>query len=500
MEHEDFVKRLEAVSKGIKGGKDAITATNPPAGRDKPEVDSKAAGADPFEAKLGKFGDNSISKNFLTLARADKQFHFLGEDSVLENPRAFLRKRHGIDAPEHLRGKHVVTPDQLEAIIGTLLLKGQGKEGVPFHEWLVRSDTGFDKTAPAIAQAAAKGAFGQNGSFIQRALDVTSGGPLIRTDIEQVVYEVYLRKFPAAESVRKIPANGIKHTYNRRTATGDAATIDDLGDMSAAMVNSTYGLEQNSHIATIVSPRAIGLKLRYAVQQSGMTYNLDGNDSLEIMAGLTAIAKKNQTLVLQGNSSTAAKTLDDEEGLTDAKGFDGLRTILKGAGTSITKANADAFVDCINKAVGQIMNAGGDVENLLVMMSVAVRFALNLEMQQFMRVTNKTPGGGFDTALSANGLVTLGEWLSKILSVPADAQGNGLGYYTFGGNVVEDIDVIEPSGLALAYLGSATPVILELPIGFNHQLSQVYYPFLMNGLVVYIPEFNRKVRVPRQSI
>jgi hypothetical protein len=497
---ESFLSRLDSITKRLEVGKEAAIAAHPPVDGEKPAVESKDDGIDPFDTQQKKFGENSIAKCFLTLARADKQFHHLGEDRVLENPRGFLRKKHGADAPDALRGKYVVADHEIEAMIGTLLQQGFGKEGVPLNDWMRGSSSGYDVTAQGLAQAAQKGLFGRDSEGVRKALDASTGSVLIRTDIEPVLYEVYLRRFPAAEVIRRIPANGIVHTYNRRTAPGAAVTITDLGDMSAAMVNSTLGQVQSSHIATIVSPRAIGLKLRYAVQQSGMGFNLDGNDNLELVAAMYAIANKNQSLMLQGNSATASKTLDDEEGLTDANGFDGIRAILKGAGTSINKATSDAYVDIINKAVGQIMNAGGDVNNLLVEMSVAIRFALNLELQQFLRVIDRAPGGGIDTALSANGIVTIGEWLSKIMSVPANTQGTGLGYYTYNTVVTEDVDVFDPSGLAFAYLGSPNPVILELPIGFNNQLSQVYYPFLMNGLVFYVPEFGRKVRVPRQTI
>lgn len=499
MDNQEFMSRLEGVAKKLAGGKEAALASNPPAGQEKPEVDSKAHGSDPFETKEARFGDNSLAKCFLGLARADKQFHHLGADKVLENPRDYLRKRHGAEAGP-LAGQYVVSDADLEAMIGTLLQRGQGKAGVPVVEFLSRGAGGYNAGAQVLDGAAQKGMFGQGGEMVRKALDTTVGGPLIRTDLDPLVYEAYLRDFPAAEVIRRIPANGKVHTYNQRTAPGTASTIGELGDMSGAATNSTYGQEQNSNISIIVSPRAIGLKARYAIQQSGMGYNVDGNDNLEIMGGLTAIANKNQSLMLQGNKTTAAKTLDDEEGLTGANDYDGLRTMLKDAGTSLTKAAGESYADAINRAVGQIMNAGGSVRNLLVLMSVGVRFQVNVEMQQFLRVNDRAPAGGLDTALSANGIVTLGEWLTRIMSVPAASQSQGLGYYTFGGNVVEDVDVIDPNGLAFAYLGSGTPVILELPIGFNNVLSQVYYPFLMNGLVCYIKAFHRKVRVPQQTI
>src|SRR3712207_8269908 len=48
------------------------------------------------------------------------------------------------------------------------------------------------------------------------------------------------------------------------------------------------------------------------------------------MGAMRGIARKKQTLICQGNSSAAAQTLDDEDGLYSATDHDGLRTLLKG--------------------------------------------------------------------------------------------------------------------------------------------------------------------------
>jgi len=154
----------------------------------------------------------------------------------------------------------------------------------------------------------------------------------------------------------------------------------------------------------------------------------------------------------------------------------------------------------INRAVGQIINAGGSARNLLVLCSLYTRFQINLELQGYLRVVNTVPGGGINTNLSSNGLVTLADWMARIVNVPADAQGNGLGNYSFNSSIVEDVNVLDLSTWALAYLGSATPSILELPVGFNNQLSRVYYPFYMVGLVGFVPSFNRKIRVANGSL
>ena len=40
-----------------------------------------------------------------------------------------------------------------------------------------------------------------------------------------------------------------------------------------------------------------------------------------------------------------------------------------------------------------------------------------------------------------------------------------------------------------AYLGGATPTILEIPIGTDSKLQKLFIPFMMGGLVVTVPAF-----------
>jgi|GEM_PF-3254057 len=491
---QQLLKEARAIIARLEAGEAASAAVATPTdGAPASEAINKGLSGDPYEAKQSRY-ESPLSKMFLRLARKDKQFHFLGDDRVLEDPRGFLRAKHGPEAGEYHAGRYKVSDADLEAIIGTLMAMPPEERQTVFTQ-----ENGM-KMAQALDLAAKAGVFGEHSEILRRALDVSSGGPLIRTDLDPILYEAYLRDFPVLDEIRKIPANGVLHTFNQRTSPGSASTISDLGDMSGAFSNSSLSQFQSSHIATIVAPRAIGLKFQYAVQQSGMNYNVAGDENLEIVGAMLAMSKKVQTLILQGNFSTASKTLNDEEGLTDANGFDGIRSMLKGGSTSLTKATGDSYVDTINRAVGQIINAGGSARNLLVLCSLYTRFQINLELQGYLRVVNTVPGGGISTNLSANGLVTLADWMARIVNVPADAQGNGLGNYTFSGSPVEDIDVLDLSTWALAYLGSATPSILELPVGFNNQLSRVYYPFYMVGLVGFVPSFNRKIRVPNGSL
>ena len=475
--------RLEAITKRLSGGDAAAIATNP---QEQAAPLSKDAGAAPDGAARERDTGDKLAKGFQALAKISKSFRHLDTDKALDDPRGFLRRKNAET------GAFLVADHELELMIQSLLARKAGDDDVTGVPDVVRGQ---------LIEAAAKGGLGGQSQLVQRALDTTSGAPLIRTDIEPFLYEAYLREFPAAERFARVPANGLVHTYEVRTAIPDGSTTDDIGDFSGAFSNSTYVRAASTRIAIIVSPVAIGLKLALAVQQSGMVnFNLQGNENLEVMGAMKGIARKKQTLILQGNSSTAAKTLDDEEGLYNANDHDGLRQLLKDGTTSLTKDAGDSYRRTLRRVAAQIRNAGGSARNIIALCSEGVEIVIDEELEEFYRITNSRPDGGVDANLSANGIRLGSKYLSEIVTVPADAQNRGMGYYTFGGNVVEDIDVLDTTGVKIPYLGSPTPTILELPMGFDLKLARTFVPFEMSGLMLQIAKFHRKIRVPKQTV
>lgn len=482
-------QRLDAVIKSLEGGAAAHAAAAP--GPDNTPTAVDVAGGDDgsLAQKEARVGASALSKSFLRLARASKQFHHLGADRVLEDPRGFLRKKK-LDGQGNPTLQYEVSDFDLEVMIQYgLAQKATDVEGLT------------DQLAKdLLKKGAAEGKFGATGNVIQRALDVASGGVLVRTDIEPLLYEAYLREFPALERIRPVRANGIRHTYNVRTAIPEAATLNDIGDFSGAFTNSTLGQEQSTRIAILAAPVAIALKLAAAVRQSGMvSFDLEGSENLEVVGAMTALARKKQALLFQGNSSTAAKTLDDEEGLYNALDFDGLRTKLKGAGTSITKAGGDTLRGLIKKGAIQIRNAGGQARNIVVFLSGFAEDALDDELEAFFRIVGGRPGGGVDLNLSGNGLKLTGKYLSEIVSVPADAQNRGIGHYNFAAAATEDMYVCDTTGIKFPWLISPTPTIIELPLGFDMKLARTFVPIEMSGLQVDVENFHRKIRIPKQS-
>lgn len=500
-------ERLSSISQRLERGQQARTAASTGVVVSEPQtalITKDGDKGEPLSKMLGK-QTSMLQKQLTGILRDNtlrKAFSFLEVDpDALEFPQEFLRKK----APGFNGEMQYCVKDwQLEAITQALLLKGNKEEyATPVHQWAQQGNP--DALAERVSQLASAG--NQLGMALSKALDATSGANLIRTDLEPVLYEAYRRRFPADELIPRVRANGLVHTYNQITDPGAAVTTDELGTtISANFVNQTYTRKASTNIAVIISPRAIGLKLFYAVQQSGMSaFNLGMTDSnLEIRGAMRAIADKNQSLFFQGNQSTSGSAgINTENGAYNANDYDGLRIQLKQAATALTKGNSQTFVDSIDQAVQGVVDDGGDQESVWVMMSGKVRRAINRELFPYTQLVNGGGGGPINNNLSANGLITVAEWRARMVNIPGKTQGQGVGWYDFnpgsGAVPYEDAYVMDPEGVKFAWLGSPTPQILELPTGTTLNLSTVYIPFLMNGLVVYVLPFNRKVRIPQQS-
>jgi hypothetical protein len=501
MTHEEFLARLETITKGLGSGQQAQTAatTDPNAtlGADGQPLTvlDKDQRVTPREERA-KYVD-PLRAIFEDLATIHKGYAPLGSERALEDPYAFIRRRRD---PNDSNSPYAVPMRQVGGMISVALQKHAGKRGTPLSEWMGgRNDSAI---GTALEKALSTGVFDdQTSVHLQRALETGggSGGPLIRTDLDPLLREAYLRNFPALDLISTKPSNGLVHTYNVRTAVPDATILSELGDLNTADGNSTFVRKAMANIAVLARKTGISLKLQYATAQSGMggAFDLTGPDNLEVAGAFTGLARKEQSQLFQGNFSGANDaTLASEDGLYNADGMDGLRYILKDAATSINKGSA-SYIDTFNTGIAQIANAGGSIEEMVAFMSLGQRIKVNQEFQSVLRVTNATPQQGFPTNLSANGVILVGDVLSRFQNIPASTQGQGIGYYTYSAAATEDIYLADPAGMARVFLGSPTPVVLELPVGYNGSLSNVYIVFFMVGLMVDLPSFHRKIRAPR---
>lgn len=481
-----------------------IAGTQPPAA---PGVTDPAEDPAQFIQSKGIRGDrideafvDPMRKNFESLAKASpSHFAALGSTKVLDDPYSYVREK---DA----NGTYRVSNAQLDLMIRGLMAvndtRAKAVEGgaSDFAEFSEKSGNPTGSIQECLFNAAQHKQFGENSDMIMKVLDTSAAAPLIRTDIEPLLREAYLRYFPAYDMISKIPSNGLRHTWNLKTAPGTADFVSELGSLAATESNSTYSQPTSTNIAVIAAQRSISLKAQYASTQSGMNFNLAGSGNTEVVSAMQAIANKVQATIFQGNESVVSKTADDEDGATNALGFTGLRQQLKGGAYSITKAS-ETFLQIIRKGVAQLYDGGADLNSILMFLSVGAQSAVDSELQQYLRILKSEDGGPTPANLGSTGLAMLAGILARPQMVPAQGtQTNGVGYYTYSAAATEDIYLLDPNGIALPYLGSPNPTLLQLPLGYNDKLANVFIPFTMIGLSIYIKNFNRKIRIPKQAI
>lgn len=348
-------------------------------------------------------------------------------------------------------------------------------QGIPFAQW---ASAGGQPVAQALNGAS---------PIMQKALDTTSGGALIRQDLEPLLYALFVKVFPAWDRFSKEPANGLVHAWNQITDYGDAQFMTELGTVTDD--TSTYE-RKTTPISVIGTRRGISLKSQFAVQAGGMAYN---PEQLELQSGLRAIAHKMQKTIFQGNASVTGGSSSTEDGAYDANGFDGLRTILKSnAGNQNVNPFAGTPEDmrtAFDRAVTPIIDVGAMPNAIYIRATDKTTFDLqqdkNVRYQDTL--TSIAPGVLTNAVNTSAGPLPL-------LVIPGDS----IGTYTYSSNSVADAYVLDESTISLPYLGSDSPTVLEIPVGISGQLTKLYVIFGMWGLAPKVLPFHSKVRI-RQS-
>jgi hypothetical protein len=327
--------------------------------------------------------------------------------------------------------------------------------------------------------------------FITKAGPADSGlvAPLIRQDLDPKIYDVFVKKFPFWDMVEKIPANGLVHAYNQKTAYGAALFQAETGTVTDDA--STYN-RATANIAVLATRRGVSLKAQYAVRQGGAPYDAEAE---EIEGGLVAMAYTAQRAIFRyQNTNSGATTPTAADGNYDANAFDGLRYVLNNqspAANTVTVAtgtgtNPTPVTGAVKQAVDAIIDAGGN-PSLIVGASQGARL-LEFEQMQFARYM--LPGSEIVPGLRVKE-VDAGYATLPLLRVPGDSVGT----YVAGGHTYSDLFILDMDVVKWAYLGGATPTVLEIPIGVDSKLQKLFIPFMMGGLVVTVPAFIARVSV-----
>lgn len=345
--------------------------------------------------------------------------------------------------------------------------------GVPFEAWA--NSGGY------AAQVALQG-----NEMIAKTLDTTGATALIRQDLEPILYELYIRVFPAWERFSKEPANGLVHAYNRQTTFGDAQFMTELGTVTDDV--SAYE-RATTPVSVIATRRGISLKSQFATLQGGAGFN---PEQLELQGGLRAIAHKMQKTIFQGNATVSSGTSSTEDGAYDVNAFDGLRKILNTARAKnvnpLTGTDED-IREALDRAIEEVVEAGGTGISA-VYLHPHDKITLDLQQDDKTRWVVPNLSGAVGTTVT-NVNTLLG---SLPLSV---VPGDSIGTYT-ATVARRDIYLLDESTITLPYLGTDGPTVLDIPVGISGQLTHLYIVFGMWGLAVKVPQFSNKVRV-RQS-
>ncbi len=324
---------------------------------------------------------------------------------------------------------------------------------------------------------------------ISKVLDTTGGAALQRQDLEPMLWSIFVSVFPAYQRFRKIPANGLVHAWNQITAYGDAQFMTELGTVTDD--NATY-VRQTTNIAQLATRRGVTFREQLAVPAGGMNWN---PQQIEIENGLIAMAHKVQKTIFQGNASNSGGSASDEYGAYDANGFTGLRSTLNTANavnfSPYLTTSPSAFSNAIGATIIPITNTGGAVPSVIYGRAEEVQQLTNslTSVQRSVDRTEFVPGLQVPAIATSVGLL-------PIVGVPGDS----IGHYTTtagtfsGGKDVADLYILNEQSIALPYLGSPGPSILEIPPGVSGQLTRLFIIYLFNGLAVFSIPFNNKAR------
>lgn len=379
------------------------------------------------------------------------------------------------------------TADQ-RAIRNELRKKSTAEIAAMFGEQLNRSDTGIPVEVWARAGGGyAAHALNSNPELV-KAIDSTGASALIRQDLEPMLYELFVREFPAFERFPKEPANGLVHAYNQITSFGSAVFMAELGTVTDDQ--STY-VRQTTNVAVVATRRGTSLKSTYAVAAGGMSWN---PEQLELQGGLRAIAHEVQKAIFQGNStSTGAAGASTENGAYDANAFDGLRKILNTArakNVDPTAGTPEILRTAIDRAAEESVEQGGKASIIWLHPHEKVSF----DLQQDANVRYMNTWVDVVPGVQTNAVNTILGPLPLAVT-PGDSIGTYTATGTYGGNTVRDMYLLDEQTITLPYLGSEGPTVLDIPIGISGQLTHLYILFGMWGLAVKAIPFSNKVRV-----
>jgi hypothetical protein len=345
-------------------------------------------------------------------------------------------------------------------LLGKQIQKGMG-QGVPLSAW----QAGMYSQNPTIA----------------KALDTAGGAALIRQDLDPFIVSMFVSLFPAWQRIQKIPANGVVHAWDQLTSYGDATTSAFISELGSVVDKTGTYARKTTNIAVYGQRRGVTFKQQLAIPAGGMPWDAA---RLEIQNGLTQMAHDVQKTIFQGDSSNSGGTASNEYGAYDANAFDGLRMSLNltpDTGVNFSPyltSSPDNFVTAFNSGITTIADAVGVPPSVVYSRykELGQLSDQQISIQRAMNTTEFVPGVRVPAVMTSVGEL-------PIVGVPGDAIGSYTAT-TFSGKTVADMYMINESELAVPFLGSPGPSVIEIPPGVSGQLTRLYIVWGMFGLAL----------------
>lgn len=358
------------------------------------------------------------------------------------------------------------------------------KEGVPLAEWL---STGGYTLQTAVEQMQSK----ELEPDVAKAIDTSAFSAMVRQDLEPGVTELFVRRFPLFDWAPREPANGLIHAYRQQTSYGDADWIGELDTVTDSQ--GTY-VRAFTNVGILATRRGVSLKALFAARQAG---NTPSPESLELNSAMLAMASRYQKTMLYGNWQDAAGTLVNERGPYDEDSFDGLRYHLntaraKNVDPATSPDTTGSMRRAFDAAALEITEAGG--QDVVAYGANQERITFNEQQDDKVRIILDGAAKQITAGVRVPAVATL-EGVIPFYGVPGGFNSSYTATGTYGGNTVRDIFLLADTSISIPYLGSDGPTIIEIPTGYNGQLTNLFIVFFMGGLAVKAPQFSNKLRV-----
>jgi len=323
--------------------------------------------------------------------------------------------------------------------------------------------------------------------------DSVSTSPIVPQELSPEVIPIFVRDFPLYDMIRKVPSNGLSHTFQQQTAFSQNATpalISETGTVSDDV--NTYN-RQTSNVSVFGVRRGVTLKGKYAgANAGGPGSDLAGR---ELEGGLLTIARDAQNVLLRYQDVDSSSTTDTAaNGRYNVHGFNGLRYVLQNLAPSANTITVDItspwtdqrVLKAVRKGVNQVWDAGGKI-NLLITNTTGSEAMFEDQLSLVRYVDDKTseiiPGHTVRMISTDQGLI-------PVLVVPGGALGT---YVGAGSHTYSDIIGVDTDTLEMPYLGNPTPSVLRIPIGTDGSLRELVIPFAMFGLACLAPQYMFRV-------